>query len=620
MSHPNGKAAADSSNTAKQGHNTKTFNSPFKVDPAIDGKRDDPVWHFIAGGRYLYGSTAAGRKSGHRCLCRLCGCSICGGAKAAKEHFSKSEKFRCEAATAAVWHTIWSKDMAKCPKDFISAIEALQILPNGHPKFQWPPLRFPEDSAVPVPGAGAAEVPIPVSDSSPTLLPATTGAAAADPPILTGSLDPLYRTRGIAVAQSAAPASPGGLLDVGILGGRATRGRDQGTYRQQVVTSYYSDPLEHVWHLQIMRFIVKSGMTFNCVKLESFKRMFTMVIPPGVPGAPMPKLPTYHPVRTTLLDELDAEVQKCVRPLIDTAREHGCTIMTDIRGQTMCNYLVGTELGAAYVATDVMHGKKGATALATSWLKRVKSMDVDLSDITAFVTDSTGVNVATTEVFQKDESVKHIFWIPCVAHVMDLNLEDNGGIDWVAARIAQARLVTRFFKRHGHAREVLEVFSKKTLLLPAKTRFGTNVIMMQRLVDLRGDLTQLVGDDRWRETVWSTNKIRKDAAEVTACIGFRPWWEDFIALFKMLEPIMDMLRLVDNDTRHISKILRRYEVMIASCLSACRGIDREEQDAILEVFDRRRIMFRTPAHTTAMLLDPDVGANTLARVSALGFC
>ncbi|GBG81669.1 hypothetical protein CBR_g32664 [Chara braunii] len=288
-------------------------------------------------------------------------------------------------------------------------------------------------------------------------------------------------------------------------------------------------------------------MSFNCTKLESFKRIFTMIIPPGVPGAPAPRLPSYHMLHTTLLDEQDGEVQKCVRPVLDTSKETGCTIMTDgwtnIRGETLCNYLVGTKIGVAYVATDVMHGKKDASALANTWLKRVKSMDIELSGITTFVTDSAGVNVAAMEVFQKDESVKHIFWIRCVAHIMDLILEDIGGIDWVAYRIAQARLVTRFFKHHRHVREVFEAYSKKTLQLPAETRFGTNVIMMMRQVELRAELTQVVGDDRWRENVWSTSKIRKDAAEVTVCIGSPPWWEDLRALCKMLEPIMDKPRL-----------------------------------------------------------------------------
>ncbi|GBG80585.1 hypothetical protein CBR_g31045 [Chara braunii] len=186
-------------------------------------------------------------------------------------------------------------------------------------------------------------------------------------------------------------------------------------------------------------------------------------------------------------------------------------------------------------------------------------MNIKLIDITAFVTDSAGVNVTAMEVFQKDESVKHIFWIPCVAHIMDLILEDIGGIDWAASRIAQARLVTRFFKRHGYAIEVLKAYSTKTLLTPAET----------------------------------------------------PWWVDLRALCKMLEPIMDMLKLVDNDTRQINKILRRFEEMIASCLSAFRDIDWDQQDAIVEVFLRRRTMFKTPAHTATMLLDPEFRDATL---------
>ncbi|GBG61987.1 hypothetical protein CBR_g26151 [Chara braunii] len=397
--------------------------------------------------------------------------------------------------------------------------------------------------------------------------------------------------------------------------GPASAQTQSGTYRQQAVTSYYNDPLEHAWHLQIMRFLVESGMAFNCVKLESFKRMLTMIIPPGVPGLPTPKPPTYHMIRTSLLDELDAEVQKCVKPVLATSATYGCTIMingwTNIRGQTLCNYLVGTTRGATYVATDVMRGKKDAAALAQAWLRRLKSLDIKLADITVFVTESASSNVSAMEVFRKDESVKHIFWIPCVAHVMDLILEDIDDIEWVETRIAQARVVTKFFKRHSHAREVLQSFSTAALLLPAETRFGTHVIMMRRLLKLQSHLMRVVIDDRWKDTVWATKKIRDDAADVIACVGCPRWWEDMTALCKLLDPIMDMLQMVNSNTRQIGKILRRYDEMIVRCLSSCASFDRGDQDAVLEVFDRRRTIFKSPAHIAAMMLDPEFRERTM---------
>ncbi|GBG72286.1 hypothetical protein CBR_g11214 [Chara braunii] len=320
-------------------------------------------------------------------------------------------------------------------------------------------------------------------------------------------------------------------------------------------------------------------------------------------------------IRTSLLDELDAEVQKCVKPVLATSATYGCTIMTDgwtnIRGQTLCNYLVGTMRGATYVATDVMRGKKDAAALAQAWLRRLKSLDIKLADITTFVTDSASSKVSAMEVFQKDESVKHIFWIPCVAHVMDLILEDIGDIEWVTTRIAQARVVTKFFKRHSHAREVLQSFLTAALLLPAETRFGTHVIMMRRLLKLQSHLMRVVIDDRWKDTIWATKKIRDDAAEVTACVGCPRWWEDMTALCKLLDPIMDMLQMVDSDTRQIGKILCRYDEMIMRCLSACASFDRGEQDAVLEVFDRRRTMFKSASHIAAMMLDPEFRERTM---------
>ncbi|GBG85497.1 hypothetical protein CBR_g40136 [Chara braunii] len=258
-----------------------------------------------------------------------------------------------------------------------------------------------------------------------------------------------------------------------------------------------------------------------------------------------------------------------------------------------------------------MRGKKDAAALAKAWLHRLKTLDIQLNDITTFVTDSAGVNVSAMQIFEEDESVKHIFWIPCVAHVMDLILEDIGSIGWVASPIAQARLVTKFFNRHNHTREALETKTKLKLLLPTKTRFSTNVIMMRRLLDKQTHLMQVVTEDPWRNTVWATRKVGQDVAEITACAGSPPWREDLRRLCRFMNPVMDMLQMLDSNIRQISKVLRRYEIMIASCLTPCDSLTTSKQDEILEVFDGRRTMFRTPAHIAAMMLDLEVRNTTL---------
>ncbi|GBG75842.1 hypothetical protein CBR_g21086 [Chara braunii] len=320
-------------------------------------------------------------------------------------------------------------------------------------------------------------------------------------------------------------------------------------------------------------------------------------------------------IRTTLLDELDGEVQKYVQPVLATSAELGCTIMidewTNIRGQKFCNYLIGTTRGATYVTKDVMIGKKDATALAQAWLRRLKSLDIKLTDIKTFVTGSASSNVSTMEAFQKDESVKHIFWIPYVAYVMDLILEDIGDIDWVATRIAQARLVIKFFKRHSHACEVLQVFMSMSLFLLVEVRFSMHVIIMRRLLLLQMQLMQMVIDDRWKDTFRSTKKIRDAAAEVTPCIVSPLWWNDTRAVCTLLDPIMNMLQIVKSGTRQVGKILRWYDEMIVSCLSACVGFDREEQGAVRVVFDRRRTMFKSMNHMAAMILDPKFREPTL---------
>ncbi|GBG83116.1 hypothetical protein CBR_g36734 [Chara braunii] len=184
------QAATTTESGTRKGHNSKTFDSPFKIDAGMDAKRDDLVWHFVARCRYLYPETAVGRKSGRRCVCRLCGKSICGGSREAKEHFFKSKEFRCPAGTPAVYYTVWAKNMDKCPKDFVVSIEELKTLPPGAPAFQWSTL-FPEDSE-PRRSLASEAGPSRGAVSAPVLASVTGGpsAGAVPPPVLGGTAVP----------------------------------------------------------------------------------------------------------------------------------------------------------------------------------------------------------------------------------------------------------------------------------------------------------------------------------------------------------------------------------------------------------------------------------------------
>ncbi|GBG91641.1 hypothetical protein CBR_g52676 [Chara braunii] len=463
-----------------------------------------------------------------------------------------------DRGTAAAATARWAPPRPPCSAPSLAAADSRAPQRTGAvPTSRWSPLSPPRSAApqshppshqdvqgtaahTHPPSTQAAEgagppPPIPLSDSSPTPAAETAPTFAG---VLVGDLDPMERLHNIPLPQAATPASPTGLFDMSASG---TVAKGRGTYKQQTVTSYYSDPRERAWHMTIMRFIKESGMPFNCVKLESFRRMFTIIIPPAVPEAPVPKPPTYHMVRTTLLDELDAEVQRCVRPVLDTARQSGCNIMTDgwthIRGQTLCNYLVGTERGPAYLATDVMRGRKDAPALGKAWLHRLKTLDIHLSDITMFVTDSAGVNVSAMQIFEEDESVKHIFWIPSLPRTRDATLFGPRG---------------------------------RSVRMPPGSQH-----------------------------VWGLLH------------GGSPWWEDLRRLCNIMDPVMEMLQMLDSDTRQISKVLRRYEIMIASYLTSCDSLTATELDEILGVFDRRRTMFLTSMHIAAMMLDPEFRDATL---------
>ncbi|GBG71312.1 hypothetical protein CBR_g8734 [Chara braunii] len=56
--------------------------------------------------------------------------------------------------------------MPKCPAHLAFAVQALQSLPLGHPSFQWPPLRFP-DNVVPSTAAASQVAPSPCAPLAP---------------------------------------------------------------------------------------------------------------------------------------------------------------------------------------------------------------------------------------------------------------------------------------------------------------------------------------------------------------------------------------------------------------------------------------------------------------------
>lgn len=84
------------------------------------------------------------------------------------------------------------------------------------------------------------------------------------------------------------------------------------------------------------------------------------------------------------------------------------------------------------------------------------------------ITDSASACKAAGEIITR--KYPHITWCPCVAHVVDLYLEDVGRLEAVASLIENGKDVCKFICNHQQSRAIFQSFSPLELVRHAETR------------------------------------------------------------------------------------------------------------------------------------------------------
>ena len=85
-----------------------------------------------------------------------------------------------------------------------------------------------------------------------------------------------------------------------------------------------------------------------------------------------------------------------------------------------------------------------------------------------------------------------------VAHCLDLLLEDWGKEEWMKKLLKKMRHICVFVKNHHASQAIFRRLSPNlSLRLPIETRFATNFIMIERLLQIRNVLERMVVDEDW---------------------------------------------------------------------------------------------------------------------------
>uniref|UniRef100_A0A0R0HS56 BED-type domain-containing protein n=1 Tax=Glycine max TaxID=3847 RepID=A0A0R0HS56_SOYBN len=348
------------------------------------------------------------------------------------------------------------------------------------------------------------------------------------------------------------------------------------TMRQSSVNETYNKAARDRAVQYIARFFFRNGIPFNVAKSKSFKLMIEAI---GTYG-PHLKPPSYHELRVPLLKKELEYTKGLLRGHEEERIKYGCSIMsdgwTDRKNRTLINFLVNCSLGTQFVrsvdASEYMKTGQKIFELLDSFVEEIGEKNV-----IQVVTDNGSNYVLAGKILQVTRP--KIFWTPCVAHCLDLMLEDIGKIPKVK------RVIQRGIKlRHG------------------VTRFATTFLTLQRLHKQKANLRRMFNSDEWLKSKAAKEPKGKQATDVVLMPSF---WNDVVYALKAMGPLVSVLRLVDNEKKPTMGFI--YEAMDRAKEAIQRAFNNNEgkYKDILAIIDKRwDCQLHHPLHAAGYYLNP----------------
>lgn len=222
-------------------------------------------------------------------------------------------------------------------------------------------------------------------------------------------------------------------------------------------------------------------------------------------------------------------------------------------------------------------------------------------NVVQVITDSAANRKAAWSIIS--ETYPRVVCSPCAAHCLDLLLEDWGKLP-IASVVTDAADIVKFINGHDGSRALLREHSpSKVLLKPADTRFGTNIIMVERLVELKDNLQEMVASRNYK--AWVNKKSYVDQSNLlTKLIMSESFWSKCQLYVDINKPVYELLRLVDGASPVIGKIYYRM-FQIQEKINNFPGITATQRKELYQPFVDRWAMLHTDLHSAGFLLDPE---------------
>nr|DAD29242.1 TPA_asm: hypothetical protein HUJ06_030710 [Nelumbo nucifera] len=167
----------------------------------------------------------------------------------------------------------------------------------------------------------------------------------------------------------------------------------------------------------------------------------------------------------------------------------------------------------------------------------------------------------------------HLTWTLCVAHCMDLILEDIGKLPIVKRTIEIAIALTGYiYNQLGLLNLMRKFTSQRELIRPAKTRFATSYLTLQSIFKQKRNLREIFNSIEWSDSKWAKEAKGRRVAETTMMPSF---WNNIVYILKVCSRLVCVLRLVDHENKLVMGYI--YEVVDKAKEAIQKAIDGKRE-------------------------------------------
>ncbi|XP_058004289.1 uncharacterized protein LOC110632673 isoform X2 [Hevea brasiliensis] len=341
---------------------------------------------------------------------------------------------------------------------------------------------------------------------------------------------------------------------------------------------------ESVANKNLAIFILSNNIAFDIVEAPFFGDFVRGVAECGIRY----KLPSSMTLQRKAFPEVEMEVEKYVEKVRQSWIKIGCTIMLGMRK----NFI-----------SIIAYSAEGAEFLKLQKIPKCQKSSFDVKDIVSSTIEDIGednvVQVITNNdtIYNSIENMSlnkysQIFKTRCVAHEIHSLLKAIGNeVGWIQETIDNASLIVKCMD------EDVNILSK--VKYPCKFKFASNYQMLQSILSNKNELQQLVSFGKG-----NLPEDNKRTAKITNIIKSGNFWSQVPEVLNALEPLIDVLRLVEDDRPTIGYLYEAMEKAKETLERQCSN-DSTKYEKILALFQEwRSNKIIHPIHAAAAFLNP----------------